>query len=138
MPIKIKDPAVYECYDSAMCQTETGNPAELFEEFASQINNLDDSDGLSIENILTVTDAIWNGWLVELEEPKYALRLKNRTKYLFLTATLPVNFPNAVHLERAFSLSSTRRYMTDDAWNEVFIETPWIDKDAFEKVYVDD
>lgn len=134
MPIKIKDPVVYECYDSAVCQTEAGNTSELFENFASQLNS--SYEELSIDDILKVTDAIWNEDDLEFEEPKYALMLKDRTTYLYLTVS-HIGLPSLALSARSFALVGTEQYMTDDMWDEVFISMPWFDRDAFEKVYED-
>ncbi|MGF7436287.1 hypothetical protein [Lentilactobacillus senioris] len=136
MPIKIKDPAVYECYDSAVCQTEAGNTSELFENFASQLNS--SYEELSIDDILKVTDAIWNEDDLEFEEPKYALRLKGRTKFLYLTVSSHIGSQSLVLAARSFALVSTQQYMTADMWDGVFISMPWLDRDAFEKIYEDD
>lgn len=135
MPIKIKDPAVYECYDSAVCQAEAGNAAELFEEFASQINSSDKRLVMDIEDISKVTDAIWHFEKVELEEPRYALYANNPNEYGYDLVAF-IDSRDCIGVVVAKGLPKTYFY-TQEQWDESFAKTLWINRDYFQKAYED-
>ncbi|MGF7436791.1 hypothetical protein [Lentilactobacillus senioris] len=144
MPIKIKDPVVYECYDSAKCEYEFGGRTAMFEAFASQINNLDDSNDLNIEDILDVTAAILRGVDVELKEERYALYfeaydlkdavVKGYAKIIEDANGFPyVSYNHSVPIR---SVDPIEKFSaTKEEWNKALENTPYLDRDIFQKVY---